>query len=177
MRESHTKVQTIQAQLEALQKNIDQFKYAEVMARTAERNGSLEYYIPLDQVPLLSFQESRLLLEVGTKTKVVELLTTQLERVKLDEARELPTITVLEPAVVPGSPSQPRVKLNLLLGVVAGLFGGSMLAFVATYFEQEARDTMAGSKWQEMRQGLRRDLQRVARLGRGEVLYYSSLRS
>lgn len=166
VRESHTQVKALQAQLAALQKNIEQLKYAEVMARANERNGPLEYYVPLDQVPLLSFQESRLLLEVGTKAKVVELLTTQLEQTKLEEARELPTITVLEPAVVPERRSKPQVKQNLLLGAVVGLFGGVMLAFVATYFEREARDSTNGSKWQEMRQGLRRDLWRVVWLGK-----------
>ncbi|MBI3329076.1 MAG: hypothetical protein HYZ81_20520 [Nitrospinae bacterium] len=166
VRESHSQVKALQAQLAALQKNIEQLKYAEVMARAAERDGPLEYYVPLDQVPLLSFQESRLLLEVGTKSKVVELLTTQVEQAKLDEARELPTLTVLEPAVPPQRPSKPKVKQNILLGMVVGLFGGVMVAFMATYFEREAQDTMNGSKWQEMRLGLRRDLRRVVRLGK-----------
>jgi len=165
VRESHTQVKALQAQLAALQKNIEQLKYGDVMARAAERNGPLEYYVPLDQVPLLSFQESRLLLEVGTKSKVVELLTTQVEQAKLDEARELPTITVLEPAVPPQRPIKPKAQQNILLGGVVGLFGGIMLAFVATYFARETQDTTNGTKWREMRQGLKRDLRRVVRLG------------
>jgi len=34
------------------------------------------------------------------------------------------------------------------------------LAFVATYVEQEARDTKTASKWEKMRQGLRQNLRR-----------------
>ena len=45
-------------------------------------------------------------------------------------------------------------------GGVAGLFGRVRLAFVATYVEQEARDTKTASKWEKMRQGLRQNLRR-----------------
>lgn len=169
VRESHTQVKALQAQIDAIQKNIEQLKYANVRAHNTKDDGTLEYYVPLDQVPLLSFQESRLLLEVGTKAKVVELLTTQLEQTKLDETRELPTITILDPAVVSQDPVKPKVKVILILGAVIGMFGGIMLAFVVTYFEQETQDTEHGSKWEEMRQGIRQDLRRMVRLGKGSL--------
>jgi uncharacterized protein involved in exopolysaccharide biosynthesis/photosystem II stability/assembly factor-like uncharacterized protein len=169
VRESHTQVKAIQAQIDAIQKNIDQLKYAAIRSHAAKGDGTLEYYIPLDQVPLLAFEENRLLLEVGTKSKVVEILTTQLEQTKLEEARELPTITVLEPASLPSEPVKPKGKLILVIAGVVGLFGGIMLAFVATYFEQETEDVEHGSKWQEMRQGIRRDFRQIVRLGKGSL--------
>lgn len=170
VRESHTQVKALQSQIDAIQKNIDKLKYASVMLHTpGSDDGSLEYYIPLDQVPLLAFQENRLLLEVGTKSKVVELLTAQLEQAKLDEAREFSTITVLEPAIVAEEPVKPKVKLILALAGVLGILGGVMLAFVVTYFEQETQDTEHGSKWEEMRQGIRRDLRQMVRLGKGSL--------
>jgi len=51
-------------------------------------------------------------------------IPSQMEQAKLEESQEFPPITVLEPAVPPDRPSKPKVKLNLLLGTVVGLFGG-----------------------------------------------------
>jgi capsular exopolysaccharide synthesis family protein len=44
-------------------------------------------------------------------------------------------ITVIDAAVVPQSPSQPRVALNYALGLVVGLIGGLGLAFIFENFD------------------------------------------
>lgn len=48
----------------------------------------------------------------------------------LDAARAN-SICVADPTEVPGSPSEPRIELNLTLSVALGLVGGIGLAFVA----------------------------------------------
>jgi succinoglycan biosynthesis transport protein ExoP len=48
-------------------------------------------------------------------------------------------VTVVSPASVPGSPSSPRIPLNLTIGLLAGLVGGVVLAFTRDVFDARVR--------------------------------------
>lgn len=151
----HIEIEQLNAQMEAIQKNIDRLTYSEEPRVSVEREkDKVEFYIPLTQVPALNFDESRLLLKVKAKTGVVTMLTTQLEQAKLDEARDMPTINVLEWAKSPERPIKPRLKLNVMLGAVVGLFVGIFLVFFLEYTHRVGQDPETSPKWQEMRNGL-----------------------
>lgn len=57
-------------------------------------------------------------------------LLQQYEEARLAEASRANSITVVEPALLPSAPSEPRTRRNLALGAAAGLLGGLGLAFV-----------------------------------------------
>jgi non-specific protein-tyrosine kinase len=57
-------------------------------------------------------------------------LLTQYDEARLREVIRANTITVVEPAVLPATPSKPNKVLNLGLGVLVGLAGGVGLAFL-----------------------------------------------
>jgi hypothetical protein len=113
--------------------------------------GKIEFYIPLNSIPGLNFDESKLLLKVQAKTSVVTLLTTQLEQAKLNEARDMPTINVLEWASPPVIPYKPDIKQNIFLSLVVSLFLGIFIAFFMEFLRRMNQDPEAATKWAEIK--------------------------
>jgi len=62
-------------------------------------------------------------------------LLSQYEKARLDETVRANSVSVVEPAVRPSTPSKPRVVVNLALGFLAGLMGGAALAFALEAFD------------------------------------------
>jgi succinoglycan biosynthesis transport protein ExoP len=65
-------------------------------------------------------------LKEETHTRLLE----QYERIRLSDAVRLNTISIVEPAVAPATPSKPQKALNLGLGLFLGLVAGVGLAFL-----------------------------------------------
>ena len=52
------------------------------------------------------------------------------EEARLTDLARASSISIVEPAVAPDTPSEPRMALNIMLGAVVGLMGGVGLAFL-----------------------------------------------
>jgi uncharacterized protein involved in exopolysaccharide biosynthesis len=151
----HIEIEQLEAQMEALQKNINRLTYSEEASVPLEtEKGKVEFYIPLTRIPALNFDESRLLLDVKAKTGVVTMLTTQLEQARLEEARDIPTITTLEWAAPPEEPVKPKIKLNIILSFIVALFLGIFIVFFMEFTERMDQDPEAAPKWREMKKGV-----------------------
>jgi len=151
----HREIEQLEAQMEALQKNIDRLTYSEEAAVPVEmEKGRVEFYIPLSRIPALNFDESKLLLKVKAKTGVVTMLTTQLEQARLDEAKDIPTINYLEWADPPEKSVKPRIKMNIILGFIVSLFLGIFIIFFMEFMERMEQDPETAPKWLEMKRGV-----------------------
>ncbi|TAL22174.1 MAG: hypothetical protein EPN94_11620, partial [Nitrospirae bacterium] len=152
---SHIEMSQLDAQMEALQKNIDALTYSkEGSVPIQGEEGKLEFYIPLTSVPGLNFDEGKLLLNVKAKTGVITLLTSQLEQAKLDEAKNIPTINTLEWAYPPERPVKPKVAMNVILGFVVSLFLGIFIIFFMEFIQRMDQDPETAPKWLEMKKGI-----------------------
>ena len=152
---SHFEIEQLDAQIDALQKNIDILTYSSEGSVPIEtEKGKVEFYIPLTSVPGLNFDESKLLLKVKAKTGVITLLTTQLEQAKLDEAKDIPTINILEWASPPEKPVKPKIVLNIILSIFVSLFLGIFIIFFMEFIQRMDQDPETAPKWQEMKNGL-----------------------
>ena len=150
-------IEQVNAQIEAVNKNIDRLTYSEESQVPVEREkGRVEFYIPLTRIPALNYDESKLLLKVKAKTGVITMLTTQLEQAKLDEAKDMPTINTLELAVPPEYPVKPKKKLNVILGFVVSLFLGIFLIFLMEFTQRLDQDPESAPKWKEIKQSFAR---------------------
>jgi tyrosine-protein kinase Etk/Wzc len=152
---SHLEIEQLNAQIEALQKNIDLLTYSQDSSVPIKREGgNVEFYIPLKNIPGLSFDESKLLLKVQAKTGVITLLTTQLEQAKLNEAKDMPTINVLEWSEPPETPVKPKILLNLILGIFVSLFLGIFIVFFMEFIQRMDNDPETAPKWLEIKNGI-----------------------
>lgn len=152
---SHIEIEQLNAQIDAVKRNISRLTHSEEPRVPIEfEQGAVDFYIPLTRIPALNYDESKLLLKVRAKTSVITMLTTQLEQAKLDEAKDIPTINVLETAVPPELPIKPRKKLNVILGFMVSIFLGIFIIFFMEFSQRLEQDPESAPKWKEMKQGL-----------------------
>ncbi len=81
-------------------------------------------------VPNLALQYGRLLREVKVQETLYALLTSQYEQAKITEARDTPTVQVLDPAIPADRHSKPRLVLNASLAAVSGFCIALLIAYV-----------------------------------------------
>lgn len=87
-------------------------------------------------VPSLALDYGRLMRELKVQETLYTLLTSQLEQAKLAEARDTPTVQVLDPAIPAEKKSKPSIRNNMTLAGGLALFVGIFLAFFLSYLER-----------------------------------------
>jgi capsular exopolysaccharide synthesis family protein len=85
-------------------------------------------------------QYSVLRRDVDTNRQIYISLLTRLKETQVSSALITSNISSVDRAEMPTSPSKPRKVLNLLLGLVVGLFGGVGLAFLVEYLDTTVKD-------------------------------------
>lgn len=87
----------------------------------------------MTNVPDLALQFGRLFRQVKVQETLFTLLTSQHEQAKIAEARDTPTVQVLDPAVPADKRSRPRLLLNVAVAGALSLVVGIFLAFFLEY--------------------------------------------
>jgi uncharacterized protein involved in exopolysaccharide biosynthesis len=94
-------------------------------------------------VPGLALEYGRLMRELKVQETLYTLLTSQNEQAKIAEARDTPTVQVLDPAIPAEKKSKPSIRLNMMIAGVLALFLGIFLAFFLEYLERVKRVSAA----------------------------------
>ncbi len=94
-------------------------------------------FIPLGEVPAIAAEYARLLLDVKTQESVLELLVQQHEQLKIEEAKNVPTIQVLDRAFPPIKKSGPHRTVIMIIAIFIGAIGAFGLALLLNYLEGE----------------------------------------
>lgn len=100
-------------------------------------------FIPTARIPGLALQYARLLREAKIQQTLFELLTQQYEMARIQEAKDSPTVQVLDVARVPEKRVKPKRTLIVLLSTFTAAFFGIFLIFFLEYIEKasvESRD-------------------------------------
>ena len=84
-------------------------------------------------VPTLALNYARALRALKVQEALYVMLTSQYEQAKLAEARDTPTVQVLDPAIPAEKKSKPRIGLNMMIAGVLALVVGVVLAFALEY--------------------------------------------
>ena len=84
-------------------------------------------------VPTLALSYARALRELKVQETLYAMLTSQYEQAKLAEARDTPTVQVLDPAIPAERKSKPSIRDNMMIAGVASLFVGIFFAFLLEY--------------------------------------------
>jgi capsule polysaccharide export protein KpsE/RkpR len=86
-------------------------------------------YPSIRQLPLLGVTYADLYRRTRVQEAIFETLTQEYEMAKVEEAKEIPTVKVLDPADVPGKKSFPPRLLFISLGTILALSVGTMIVF------------------------------------------------
>jgi tyrosine-protein kinase Etk/Wzc len=105
-----------------------------------EDEDLLHAYLPtLEEIPFLALQMLRLKRKVEVETTIYLMLLKEYEKSRIEEARDTPTVQVMDRASVPNLRSRPKRKILIVVGAVAGFGWSALLALVVGAW-REKRD-------------------------------------
>ncbi|MBN2057352.1 MAG: hypothetical protein JW782_00960 [Candidatus Saganbacteria bacterium] len=124
--EAQKKKEYIEAQLPRVEREL------------VEIEGKIKRFTMLGVNPS-SIELKRLEREFEIQNTVYTMLRKEYETVKLEESKKISPFAVIDRAVVAERPFKPRVKFNLQVGLMLGLFSGVFAAFLQEYWSRSAK--------------------------------------
>ncbi|HHS13942.1 MAG TPA: hypothetical protein ENN03_09280 [bacterium] len=126
-------------------------KYQEFIARNGSHRSldeESQVFLSLSEVPDLGLNYLRLYREVLLQEKILELILPMLEQAKIQEARDTPTVQVLDTAVAPVKKIRPRRALSVIFAGLLSVFFSLTLFSIQEYFNKMRREnTEMYQKW------------------------------
>jgi uncharacterized protein involved in exopolysaccharide biosynthesis len=130
--ENHPKVGLLKAEVNELKVKLIELEEGKALSRDSNRK---DIFIPTSKIPNLSLQYARLLRETKIQQTLYDLLTQQYEMARIQEAKDTPTVQVLDKAKVPEKRIKPQRKKMVMLATFASLFFAIFLCFFMEYIE------------------------------------------
>lgn len=117
------------------------------------------------QSPELVVEEGRLRRQLEVQQQVYLTLRQEYENARIQEVNDIPVITVVDSAVAPRRPSQPRLELVVLLGTAVGVIAALFLVVGTALMERLKR--LEPDRTMEVMVAARRTLVEMSLLMRG----------
>ncbi|WLE98563.1 MAG: polysaccharide biosynthesis tyrosine autokinase [Candidatus Electrothrix communis] len=126
---------------QSISENIINLKGSVVRLETVEQQLE-EYKAKLLQLPALQTENTKLNLELTAQSTIYSTLLQYSMEISLAEATAVSKIRLVEPAKIPDSdkPTFPKKKVNLILGVIFGLFFAVGTALVIDYADDNVHE-------------------------------------
>ena len=115
---NNVRVRAAEARVNELQQKLTEIGSG-VPGGDSKEEGAL--YPSIRRLPVLGVTYADLFLQTKIQSTVFELLTQQYETAKVQEAKEIPSVKVLDAAIVPTKKSSPPRTLLTILGTMLGL--------------------------------------------------------
>lgn len=150
----------LKKEIEELERQYNYLQYGDSL----KLENRKEFYIPFADVPEVGLELANLMREVKVQETVWELLNQQFYHAKIQEARDTPTIQVLDEAVPPELRTKPKRKLLVLIGGFLTLMLSIFWAFVSEYIDRVKSDTANYYKTKEISDDIRKDWEGLKRI-------------
>ena len=160
MKSSNVYVVQLKKEIEELERQYNYLQYGDSLNLENQR----EFYIPFADVPEVGLELANLMREVKVQETVWELLNQQFYHAKIQEARDTPTIQVLDEAVPPELRTKPKRKLLVLVGSFLTLMISIFWAFVSEYIDRVKSDSVNYHKTKEISDDIRKDWEGIKKL-------------
>ena len=157
MKPNNVYVVQLRKEIDELERQYNYLQYGDSLKLENQK----EFYIPFADVPEVGLELANLMREVKVQETVWELLNQQYYHAKIQEARDTPTIQVLDEAVPPQLPTKPKRKLLVLVGSFLALISSIFWAFVLEYVERVKGDSATYKKTKEISDEIREDWERI----------------
>jgi uncharacterized protein involved in exopolysaccharide biosynthesis len=118
----------------------NQLKKFKVSSARDEDDFVRSFFPTLDKVPQVTLDFLRLTRRVKIEETVYELLVKEYEKSRIDEARDTPTIQVLDDATVPEIRSRPKRKFLVLVGGLVGFGWSALIALILTIWREQEEE-------------------------------------
>ena len=135
--ENNVRVRSVKARIAELQNQLQQLGGKQEIAKDAINSDADELYPSIRKLPLLGVPYADLYRRTRVQEAVFESLTQEYELAKVAEAKEIPSVKVLDPPNVPERKSFPPRLVIMILGLLFSF------AFAVVW-------VVARSRWQEI---------------------------
>jgi tyrosine-protein kinase Etk/Wzc len=133
--EDNPKVGMLKAEIAGLRREVGKMEVA------GRGHDASDVLIPASRFPDLNLQYARLLRDIKIRQALYESLLAQYEQAKIAEAKDSPTVQVLDRAAAPSRKLRPARVQIVALSTLLSLFLAPLLAIVADGYGRKRRDT------------------------------------
>ncbi len=136
---SHPQVELLRSQISEIQKQLEKIEFGdipgfdEINSKSSERR---EFHVPFAKVPSIGLELARLTRNLRIQEAIYELLTQQYEQAKIEEAKDTPTVQILDVGAPPILKSRPNRKMFVIFMGFLSLFLSLVYVFSVEYFER-----------------------------------------
>jgi len=136
--EDNLRVKAAHARIAELQSQMNKMMGSQEQAGASPDNSS---YPTLTELPTLGLTYADLARKVAVQEALWEALTKQYEAARVQEAKEIPSVRVLDAANIPQHKSAPVRASILMLGTMLSFFVACLLVFAISFWEgMDAQD-------------------------------------
>lgn len=129
MSSNHPDLEKLHLKLLELKKQVQKIE-------TGTNLDSSRYVVPFEKLPDLGLQYAFLLRDVEVQKAIYKLLVQQLEQAKIQEARDTPTIQILDAPVEPELKSKPKRAIIVIVAAIFSVFVSFFIIFVFEYINR-----------------------------------------
>ena len=149
---NNIRVRALRARTEELKRQLIQLGGSDSSLVADASSSSTELYPSIRKLPLLGVQWADLYRRMKVQETVFDLLTQQYELARIQEAKEIPTVNVIDPANVPEKKSYPpRLLIIVVLTTLSLAIATIFIVGSARWQEKDPRDPkkrFANRVWQ-----------------------------
>lgn len=159
--ENNVRVRALRAQVAELQKQLQNMVGTDqsmaLQAQNGGENSNGIVYPAIRELPLLGVPYFNYYREAKIQEAVYEILTKQYELAKVEEAKELPSVRVLDQANLPERPSYPKRTDLVIIGTFFFAFASMVYLLASFRWAHMSRQHPAKMLGYEIRTGLASD--------------------
>lgn len=158
--EQNPRVKEIRAEIAQLKRQLREIEYGS-KSKGSDTKFGVGFSVPFSKLPVVGLELARLMREAKIQEVLFELLTQQYEQAKITEARDTPTIQVLDRAIPPERRSFPQRRRLVMVGFIFSLFVGVGLSFFLEYVEKLHGRPSEYQDWTGMGDELKTDVEAI----------------
>lgn len=155
----HPRVRAVEARIAELQRQLDKLGGMDIKPGDETSSASEALYPPIRKLPLLALSYTEYYRRAKIQEALFESLTKQYELAKVEEAKQIPTVRVLDPPSYPERHVSPPRLFLILCGALLGLAVGIGLTLGRVAWAQvdnsHPRKAMVLETWDAMKEDAR----------------------
>jgi len=134
---NHSEIRALESELNEYRRNLHRlFEESENPVKGGVAGDEDKLFIPFEKAPEVEIEFIRIKRELEVQNSIFEMLTTLYEQAKIEEAKDTPTIQVLDKAIPPEKKYKPRRALMVTVWSGIALVFSVVLAFLFDYMER-----------------------------------------
>ena len=130
--EANPEVVALRRRIDEMNRQLGQMQYGDGATRVGGQSSG-DFSVPFAKVPEVGLELARLTRDTKVQETLVTLLTQQLEQARIGEAKDLPSVQVLDYATPAERASKPRLLQSVMIAAVVSLLVGVFLALLVEY--------------------------------------------